>query len=132
MNNWKPAIALLLVFVAGIVLGAVGTRMIVQRDIRQMVANPGIVGERVELQLARRLRLDPTQRQRVNQILARTQMQLRETRLQVQPRLQEITGHAQADINAILTPVQQREFERLKAENRPGLMTLFGPPATRQ
>jgi hypothetical protein len=132
MNSWKPAFALLLVFAAGIVLGAVGTRMIVQRDIRQMVANPGIVRERIELQLARRLRLDPMQRQRVNQVLARAQAQLRETRLQVQPRLQEITSNAQADINVILTPVQQREFERLKAENRPGLQTLFGPLPPRQ
>ena len=56
MNNWKPAFALLLVFAAGIALGAVGTRMIVQRDIRQMVANPEIARDRIELQLVRRLR----------------------------------------------------------------------------
>ena len=71
------------------------------------------------------------QRQRVNQILARAQMQLREMHLQVQPRLQEITSNAQADINVILNPVQQREFERLKEENRPGSL-LFGPPPPRQ
>lgn len=132
MNNWKPAFALLLVFTAGIALGAVGTRMIVQRDIRQMVANPGIVRDRIELQLVRRLRLDPAQRQRVNQVLARAQKQLRDTRVQVQPRLQEITSNAQADINVILTPVQRQEFERLKEENRPGLQILFGPPPQRQ
>jgi hypothetical protein len=118
MSKWKPALALLLVFAAGVVLGVVGTRMVVRRVIAEMVQRPEIIPNRIELVLARRLRLDPMQRRRVNQILVESQTQMRGVRLEMQPRLLQITSNANAQISSLLNERQLRDYERLKEENR--------------
>lgn len=133
MSRWKPAFALLLVFFAGIVVGVVGTRIVVRRVVRQMIANPQILVQRaqnqMELQLARRLNLDPNQRRQVNRILLLSQGQLREIREETQPRIALIRSNAFEEISAILTPEQRDELEKMREENRAQLQPtpLPGP-----
>lgn len=123
MSKWKPALALLLVFMAGLVLGVVGTGLVVTRVVRQIVNNPQYVPTQVELRLVRQLRLTPAQRVRVREILMDSQQRLQAWRQQTQPARAEILSNASAQITLILTPQQQKAFERLKAENR----TFFSP-----
>lgn len=132
MSQWKPALAVLLVFVAGLVMGVEGTRMVQRWSENQGIANPQAnsnrVGLRMELQLARQLQLRPLQRDRVREILSEMQGQLRMLQDETQPRRAQIISNAAARIDAVLGPVQKKKFEQLKEENR----ALFPPqPAAR-
>ncbi len=122
MSKWKPALALLLVFVAGMVVGVVGTRMVVRRIALQMITDPVFRGNRIqgqmELQLARRLRLHPVQRVRVREILGEMQGQLKMINQEAQPRRQQAISNAAVAIDLVLEPEQKIEFEKLKEENR--------------
>jgi hypothetical protein len=122
MNAWKPALAVLLVFVAGLLAGVEGTRIIEQWHERQDAAHPQAVNQRLtaaaELQLARRLNLGPVQRPRVRQILLEMQAQLKFINQETQPRRAQVVSNAAAQIELILGPAQKRQFEILKQENR--------------
>ena len=118
MKYLKLAALLVLVFGAGAVFGVVMTRVVVQRTIRAMIAQPDLVRERVELNLVRRLRLGPEQRRRVRVVLQDTQQQMQELRRGVQPRFASIMSNAQSQVLAILSPEQRREFQKLRQENR--------------
>jgi hypothetical protein len=122
MSKWKPAIALLLVFVAGMVVGVVGTRMAVRRIAVQMLTDPAFARDRIrgqmELQLARRLHLRPEQRVRVREILAEMQGQLKLINEETQPRRQQVISNAAVRIDLVLGPEQKIEFEKLKEDNR--------------
>src|SRR5262245_48996140 len=127
MNNWKPALVIFLVFLAGVVSGVEGTRIAVRYVIGQTVSNPEIQQRRQELNLANRLRLDQAQRKRLRQVLGDSQQQLQQLRTEAQPRFIAIVSNAETEVQALLTPPQRRQFERLKAENR-RLLPLGPPP----
>jgi uncharacterized membrane protein len=120
MSRWKPAFALLLVFIAGMVVGVVGTRIIVRRVAADMLQHPetarNMVQRAMELRLARRLHLEPQQRNRVREILAEMQGQLKLINQETQPRRAEAITNAEAQINLVLNPDQKAEFEKLKEE----------------
>jgi hypothetical protein len=122
MSKWKPAFALLLVFVAGMFVGVVGTRMAVRRIAVQMLTDPVFRRDRIqgqmELQLARRLHLRPEQRVRVREILAEMQGQLKLINEETQPRRQQVISNAAGRIDLVLGPEQKIEFEKLKEDNR--------------
>lgn len=122
MSKWKPALALLLVFIAGMFVGVVGTRIVVRSIARQMLLNPAFAQQRIsaaaELQLARRLHLGPLQRQRVREILAEMSGQLKLINEETQPRRQMVISNAADQIDLVLGPEQKLEFEKLKEENR--------------
>jgi hypothetical protein len=132
VSKWKPALAVLLVFVAGMVVGVVGTRMVVRRIAREMLQNPEFARQRMsaaaELQLARRLRLGPLQRQRVREILAEMQGQLKLIAEETQPRRQMVISNAADQIDLVLGPEQKLEFEKLKEENRALMQPAPLPP----
>jgi len=122
MSKWKPALALLLVFIAGMFVGVVGTRMVVRRIAVQMLTDPVFARNRIqgqmELQLARRLHLRPEQRMRVREILSEMQGQLKLINQETQPRRQQAISNAAVAIDLVLGPEQKIEFEKLKEENR--------------
>jgi hypothetical protein len=126
MNGWKPALALLLVFVAGMFVGVVGTRMVVRRVAEDIIQHPdawrGIQQQRMELQLARQLHLGPVQRNRVREILAEMQGQLKLINQETQPRRQMILSNAAVQIGLILRPEQKIDWEKMKEQNRLGLL----------
>jgi hypothetical protein len=120
MSRWKPALALLLVFVAGMVVGVVGTRMVVRQVANEMLKNPesarGIFQMQMELRLARRLHLGPVQRERVREILSEMQGQMKFINQETQPRRAQVITNAEAQIDLVLSPEQKAEFEKLKEE----------------
>ncbi len=135
MSKWKPALAVLLVFVAGMVVGVVGTRMVVRSVAARMMMDPAFARNRMtaqaELQLARRLQLGPLQRQRVREILSEMQGQLKLINEETQPRRQMVISNAAAQIDLVLGPVQKLEFEKLKEENRMLMQPSPPPPPPR-
>lgn len=127
MSRWKPALALLLVFVAGMVVGVVGTRMVVRVVATTMLKDPAfaqtmvqrqteMVQRQMELRLVRRLNLGPKQRERVREILSEMQGQLKLINQETQPRRAEAVTNAEAQIDLVLNPDQKAEFEKMKEE----------------
>ena len=119
MSSWKPAFALLLVFIAGLVVGVVGTRMVVRQVATEMLQHPEaaqtLVQKRMELGLARRLQLGPLQRERVREILAEMQGQLKLINQETQPRRAAVITNAEEPrLMLVLNPDQKLAFERLK------------------
>jgi hypothetical protein len=119
MKNWKSILLLALVFLAGLAVGVVGTRVVVRRVIQQAIAHPQRLQAFVERDLARKLQLDDQQRVALRIILTDTRGQLQTLRQQYQPQSAEIFRGANEKIMALLTPEQQALYEKLKQENHP-------------
>ena len=130
MKKLKPLLALLLMFLAGLAVGVVGTRVATRSFIRRAIQNPDLVRNLIEIDLVRKLKLDAVQRIKVHEVLADSQRQLRELRLEFQPRFAPIMDEANDRISAVLTPEQLKKFEKLQEENR----RIFppGPPPERR
>lgn len=117
MKNWKSILLLLLVFLAGLVVGVVGTRTAVRHFVQRAIANPERVQGFVERDLTWKLQLDKSQRVQLHEILSTSRGQLRELRQQIQPQMVLVFSNANSQITAMLTPEQQARYERFKASN---------------
>jgi hypothetical protein len=124
MKAFKSILLLVLVFFAGIVIGVVGTRMVVRRVVQQAVLHPERAQVIVERNIARRLRLDGGQRMKLHQVLSEAHAQLIDMRRQFQPQVAVVVSNAEQQIEVILTPQQQVRFETLMEENRPLLRAI--------
>jgi hypothetical protein len=124
MKNWKSFLLLVLVFLAGIAVGVVGTRTVARHLVRRAIAEPERLQNFVERDLAWKLRLDKAQRVQLHDILSGSRVQLRELRQQIQPQSALILSNANAQITAMLSPEQQARFEEFKKAN-----ALFPRPA---
>ena len=113
MKTLKIVAGLLLVFTAGMVVGVVGTRIVIRRVIRQTIKNPGLVRDGIERNLTRKLKLNPTQHAQVEEILTDSQKQMRELRSQFQPQFLTILTNSHDKISAVLKPEQREKFEKL-------------------
>jgi len=116
MKYLKPIVLLLLVFMAGISVGVVGTRYEIRRSIRQAVRQPELVRLRIERDLTRELALDPAQQTKLDEILVDTQQQVTIARQERLPRFRAILAETQKRISEILTPEQRQKFEKIQAE----------------
>jgi hypothetical protein len=117
MKNWKSFLLLVLVFLAGIAVGVVGTRTVARHLVRRAIAEPERLQNFVERDLAWKLRLDKPQRVRLHEILTESRGQLRELRQQFQPQTAMVLSNANAQISALLTPEQSARFEDFKQSN---------------
>jgi uncharacterized membrane-anchored protein YhcB (DUF1043 family) len=124
MKLFKSWLLLALVFLAGIVVGVVGTRVAVRHLVRDAIVHPEKVQATMERNLTRRLRLDDGQQLKLHQILSDTHAEMKALRREYQPQVFEVVSNADGQITAILTPEQQAKFERLKADKLPFLRTL--------
>jgi len=126
MKTLKPWLVLALVFVAGVLVGAVGTRLAVRHFVRTAIAQPEMLRERLERELVRRLDLTDEQKPRVRAALTRAHERVQALRAEFQPRLREILDDAGAEISATLTPEQRERFERFRAAHRIGPLQVEG------
>ena len=128
MKSWKSILLLALVFFAGVVLGVVGTRVVVRRAVQQAIAHPEKVQSMVERSLLQKLRLDNGQQAKLHDILTDTCRELHDLRQQFQPQAAVILHGADKKIGALLTPEQQAGYESFKAKNWPAWRSLQTPP----
>jgi len=128
MKNWKSILLLALVFLAGIAVGVVGTRVVVRRVIQQAIAHPERVQAFIEHDLTRKLRLDNDQQTKLHDILTDTRGQLKTLRQEYQPQAAEVFIGADGKISALLTPEQQARYKKLKQENHPLWRALQSQP----
>ena len=118
MKKLKPILLLVLVFAAGVFVGIAGTRIAVRNFIRRAVHEPNFLRTRVERDLARQLKLDAAQQDRVRQALVEAQGELKAVGADVRPRLRAVLAKANAGIESALTPEQREKYHRILAENR--------------
>ncbi len=118
MKKLKPWLLLVLVFAAGVAVGAVSTRLAVRQFIRTAMAHPETLRQRIERELIRQLDLTAEQQPRVGAALARAQERMQALQVEFQPRLREILDDAAREISATLTPEQRERFEQFRARHR--------------
>lgn len=118
MKKLKPWLVLVLVFVAGFVGGGVVTRAVVRRTVQMALTNPDRVRDLMERRIATRVKLDGEQRQRVREILAGSQNELKDLRREFAPRFTLILSNADARLNSVFRPEQRQRWEKLREENR--------------
>jgi hypothetical protein len=119
-------IVILLVGLAGIAIGAALDRAV---DHRRMMAI--VVGGRVPKgpppearswvlsRLQRELGLSPAQRERVDSVLARREADVRALMTEMHPRFEAISERTRRDIQAALTPDQQKRFTEMRKHAGP-------------
>jgi hypothetical protein len=128
MKTFKSLMLVSLVFLAGVAVGVVGTRIVVRRAVGEAIAHPETIPNRIERNLALRLRLDGDQRAKLHEIMSDTHGQLKDLRREFRPRMILVLSNANGEITALLTPEQLARFEKWKAENRPFLEAVRRNP----
>ena|ERR1700722_12377062 len=114
----RKAIALLVVvFVLGVALGALGLTVMNRRvygaraEIRPVGRTQAPDPTRAVSRLTRDLDLTPDQQQRLGEILTNTQSRYNAIRQQMNPQFDQARAQSRDQIRQILTPEQQSKFE---------------------
>ena len=118
MKTLKIITLIALIFAAGFAAGTVTTRLVVRHFIQRAVMQPDLGREWIERNLDRRLQFDPGQQKQAHEILLEAHGQIKSLRQQFQPGFADIISNAEGKISAILTPEQQKLFDRYRAERR--------------
>jgi hypothetical protein len=110
-------IVMLLVGLAGIAIGAAIDRAVEHRRMMAIVVGgrvpkgpPPEARRWVLSRLQRELDLSPGQREQVDAVLARREADVRALMLEMRPRFESISDRTRRDIQAALTPDQQKRF----------------------
>ena len=118
MKTFKLIVLIGLIFCAGFLAGIVTTRIAVRHFIQRAIAQPELVRERIERGLDRRLGLNAEQQKQLHEILLDAHTQLISLRQEYQPQFAGIISNAEEKVSAILTPEQEKQFERYRDEHR--------------
>jgi Spy/CpxP family protein refolding chaperone len=111
--NRKATLMVILVFLLGIALGAVGMRVAEQkvwgdrRDERSRAGGPSRMVE----QLTRELALTAEQQQQLNSILEDTRKKYELTYTTIRPQMEQTRQEGRGRIRSMLTPAQLPKFE---------------------
>jgi len=111
--NRKATVLVILVFLLGIALGAVGMRVAEQKvwgDRRDERGRAGGPSRMVE-QLTRELALTAEQQQQLNSILEETRKQYETTYTTIRPQMEQTRQEGRGRIRSMLTPEQLPKFE---------------------
>ena len=110
---------LLVLFLAGALLGSAGTWFAVKHEVVHVFDRHGRGMERfVAGKLRRELNLDTAQYDRVREIVCRTHMEMQEMGKRHRPERDEIIERGMTSVREVLRPDQQREFDMLKEHRR--------------
>ena len=118
MKRFKPWLVLALVFITGLIVGVVATRIAVRHFVKVAITQPDRLRDRIEQNMTRRLSLTAEQRVKVHASLVQAHERLKTLRQEVQPRFKTILDDARDEIATTLTPEQKLKFEQFREENR--------------
>ena len=126
MKVWKVILAALVLFLAGLVSGALAQQLYLAKTRRPAIAFPGgppapWLRQRVEFmhRLGNRLSLTPEQRARIDALVLESQQRLRILWAPVEPEAKEELHRLRRRIAAELRPEQRAKFETLLRERFP-------------
>jgi len=106
---------LLLVFFAGVGIGALGDRLYLARPVNA-TSSPEAYRQKMVAELQRRLQLRSDQVSRLNSILDGTRTRFREIHKRIEPDLDALRNQQNSDIRAMLNDTQRAEFDKWHAE----------------
>jgi Spy/CpxP family protein refolding chaperone len=111
-NKWQIRLAVLSIFVIGFIAGALATNFYSAR--RGASPSPGMRGgfERV----FDRLNLAPEQKDQVKAIFDDARAQLADVRKESEPKFREVRKQTDERLQAVLTPEQWEQFQKMMAE----------------
>ncbi len=101
------AVLLVVVFAAGVLVGAAADRALDPRSHGR---------HRHEAEILDRLRLDGRQKAEAEKILERRRSEAAQVWSEVKPRLNQVVAGTRSDLAKVLTPGQLAEYDRLMAE----------------
>src|ERR1051326_5432639 len=112
MKRWKVVFGVLLVFVFGMLAGAIVTHRIYQRRLHLLMSGPPAVRQFMVRAMTRELRLTPAQRVEVDSAIHDAQLELQTIRKEVQPQVEDILHRAEDRIRKQLDVSQREKFDR--------------------
>ena len=136
MSPWKVILATLVIFIAGLVTGAVGVKGILKptgpgnRGYEPM--QPWMLRENFRAELDRRLNLSPEQNERIESAMHEGQERVKEIWSLVGPEMQAELRAVREEIRRELTPDQKRRFDELMRDRKMRPMEINRPPRDRQ
>ncbi|MBM9615182.1 hypothetical protein JWJ90_12920 [Desulfobulbus rhabdoformis] len=119
--KWKIGLGLLLIFGAGLCVGALSTKLIMHHRVAALFEEgPTAIGRIVSQRLTRQLDLNQEQQRMVEQHVRLTQHRILALRKRYQPEANTIIRQAFAGIRKELTPKQQKKLDQIyqKVEHR--------------
>jgi len=132
VSPWKVILATLVIFIAGLVTGAVGVKGILKptgpgnRGYEPM--QPWMLRENFRAELDRRLNLSPDQNERIERAMHEGQERVKEIWSLVGPEMQAELRAVREEIRRELTPDQRRRFDELMRDRKMRPMEMDRPP----
>jgi hypothetical protein len=115
MSKWKIWVGLLVLFVSGVLIGTVGTRMYVRHKISHMYAKERpVIRDLFFRRLTRQLDLSEEQRQEIERIASRAAEEFHALRRQHRGEAEAILDEAVKEMRKYLSPEQQEQMERMR------------------
>lgn len=128
MSPWRARLAVLAVFVAGLLCGAVTlhlTRLRVQRHIMDTPAGmAGIIVHRLD----RELHLSATQRKQIESSALRAREEASKVMQPLMPQMAAVFERLRNETRAVLDEDQRRRFDRMVELHRPPFERMWSPP----
>ena len=106
-NRWQVRVAAIIIFVLGFTAG------ILALNVYRGVVRGGGPGNRMD-ELSERLQLTADQKTKVQEIFSDTREQIRATRREMEPKMDEIRRQADGRLQTVLTPEQWQQFQRMR------------------
>jgi hypothetical protein len=123
------AIALVVTFASGLLIGAAGDRIFLFRHRRLVPPNIMNLGVKsVAGHLDRELHLSRAQRERIEQILEKRRLRIMAIWSGVHPQVRGEVEATNAEIEAVLTPEQRPRYDQLRMRFERRAHDLMAPP----
>ncbi|MHB8900235.1 MAG: hypothetical protein ACYC6Y_15910 [Thermoguttaceae bacterium] len=111
-GSWLRLFLYLVIFVSGGLVGAGGGLLIIRSGALFAVHHPEAMPARIVDRIDSSLSLSDPQRRQVESILRERQRAIQEIRVEFQPRVEEELDRLEADVSAVLDPVQREKWQR--------------------
>ncbi|BCS88235.1 hypothetical protein [Pseudodesulfovibrio sediminis] len=131
MKKWKIWAAVVSVFTAGVLVGAVGLGV----TLRYHMAPPksraefqARISEELMERIVKHVRPDPSAIPDIKAVILQTMAELQALRGEIEPRHKAIIETGNARIKALLSTEQQARFDKITEDIKKGRFSLFRPP----
>lgn len=126
MRRSTAVVAILALFLAGVVVGGLGYQTFLVHQMRQPGGFTALGTHLFASDLKRHLDLTPQQEAQVDRILADSRAESMALHREMKPRMLAMLNRTHARISAVLTPRQRAEFERFHQRRHNRLVHLLG------
>jgi len=119
MKKWKAIVSIILVFLLGVLTGALVTYKVYQHRLEGiMKGEPKTMSEFIVRRLDRELDLDAKQLEQLRAIVEETHAEMKRVRRQFRPQIEEILARSQEKIRVLLRPDQREKYEKIITERK--------------